>query len=109
MTEQTRSNQEEVTSAWSIISLIGGISNFVGFPFWGAVIALITGYIAKSEIEKGQGRVGGERLANAGLILGWVGIGLGLLTICLSVLIFLGLIGGIAICGPLSALINSIQ
>ena len=109
MTEQTHSNQEEVTSAWSIISLIGGISNFVGFPFWGAVIALITGYIAKSEIEKGQGRVGGEGLANAGLILGWVGIGLGLLTICLGVLMFLGVFGGIVLCGPLAALVNSVQ
>ncbi len=109
MTEQTHSNQEQVTSAWSIISLIGGISNFVGFPFWGAVIALITGYVAKAEIEKSHGRVGGERLANAGLILGWVGIGLGLLTICLGILMFLGIFGGIAICGPLSALINSVQ
>ncbi len=107
MTEQTNSSQEQITSAWSIISLIGGISNFVGFPFWGAVIALITGYIAKSEIEKSHGRVGGERLAKAGLILGWIGIGLGLLTICLAMLMFLGVIGGALICGPLSALINS--
>jgi len=73
------------------------------------VIALITGYVAKAEIEKSHGRVGGERLANAGLILGWVGIGLGLLTICLGILMFLGIFGGIAICGPLSALINSVQ
>jgi hypothetical protein len=107
MTEQTHSNQEQITSAWSIISLIGGISNFVGFPFWGALVALITGYVAKSEIEKSHGRVGGERLAKAGLILGWVGMGLGLLTICLAILMFLGMFGGIAFCGPLSELINS--
>lgn len=107
MTEQEYTNQEQVTSAWSIISLIGGISNFIGFPFWGALIALITGYIAKSEIEKSHGRVGGERLAKAGLVLGWVGMGLGLLVICLSTLMFLGLFGGIAFCGPLSALMNS--
>jgi len=109
MTEQTHSNQEQITSAWSIVSLIGGISNFVGFPFWGAVVALITGYIAKSEIEKSHGQVGGERLANAGLILGWVGIGLGVLTFCLAGLIILGVFSGIAICGPLSELINSVR
>jgi len=109
MTEQTHSNQEQITSAWSIISLIGGIANFVGFPFWGAVVALITGYIAKSEIEKSHGQIGGARLAKAGLILGWVGIGLGLLTVCLSILMILGLFGGIALCGPLGALINSVQ
>ncbi|HOZ37827.1 MAG TPA: DUF4190 domain-containing protein [Anaerolineaceae bacterium] len=109
MTEQTNSNQEQVTSAWSIISLIGGISNFVGFPFWGALVGLIAGYIAKSEIEKGHGRIGGERLAKAGLVLGWIGMGLGLLMICLSVLMVLGVLGGAVVCGPLSALINSAQ
>lgn len=107
MTEHKFTNQEQVTSAWSIISLISGIANFVGFPFWGAVVALITGYVAKSEIEKSHGRVGGERLARAGLILGWVGIGLGLLTFCLAILMFLGVFGGIAFCGPLSEIINS--
>jgi len=107
MTERNYSNQEQVTSAWSIISLISGIANFIGFPFWGAVAALVTGYAAKAEIQKSNGRVGGERLAKAGLILGWVGLGLGFLVICLSVLMFLGIFGGIAFCGPLSELINS--
>ena len=107
MTERNYSNQEQVTSAWSIISLISGIANFIGFPFWGAVAALVTGYAAKAEIQKSNGRVGGERLAKAGLILGWVGLGLGFLVICLSVLMFLGFCGGIAFCGPLSELINS--
>jgi len=107
MTEPKYTNIEQGPSAWSIVSLVSGIANFVGFPFWGALVALITGYIAKSEIEKSQGRLGGERLARAGLILGWVGMGLGFLVICLSVLMFLGIFGGIAFCGPLSELINS--
>ena len=107
MTEHKFTNQEQVTSAWSIISLISGIANFVGFPFWGALVALITGYVAKSEIEKSHGRVGGERRARAGLILGWGGIGLGLLTFCLAILMFLGVFVGIAFCGPLSEIINS--
>lgn len=106
MTEHIDSNQEQVTSPWSIISLISGIANFIGFPFWGAIIALITGYVAKSEIGKSHGRIGGEGLANAGLILGWIGIGLGVLTFCLGMLIFLGVFGSIAFCGPLSELIN---
>ena len=107
MTEPKYTNIEQGPSAWSIVSLVSGIANFVGFPFWGALVALITGYIAKSEIEKSQGRLGGERLARAGLVLGWVGLGLGFLVICLSVLMFLGFFGGIAFCGPLSELINS--
>jgi hypothetical protein len=109
MTEHIDSNQEQVTSPWSIVSLISGITNFIGFPFWGAIVALITGYVAKSEIRKNHGRVGGERLANAGLILGWIGIGLGVLTFCLGMLILLGVFGGVAFCGPLIELINSIR
>ncbi len=107
MSENINTNQEQVTSAWSIISLISGIANFVGFPFWGALVALITGYIGKSEIEKSHGRIGGDRLAKAGLVLGWIGIGLGLLAACLGVLMFLGVFGSIAFCGPLSDLINN--
>lgn len=109
MTEQISSDSDQTTSPWSIVSLVGGIANFVGFPFWGAVIALIAGYLAKSEIEKSQGRIGGERLAKAGLILGWVGIGLGALTVCLGILMFMGIIGSAALCGPLGHLFNSIR
>lgn len=102
-------NVEETTSIWAILSLISGIGNFVGLWFIGAIVAIITGYVAKNEIEKGNGRVGGKRLADAGLILGWVGIGLSILTFCLTILIAVGVIGGsIALCGPFSEMINQI-
>ena len=107
MTELNHSNQEPPTSPWSIISLIGGIANFVGFPFWGSVVALITGYIAQNEIQKGNGQIGGERLAKAGLILGWIGVGLSVLSFLMGMLVLLGVIGSFAFCGPLSQLINS--
>ena len=91
MTEQNHSNQEPPASPWAIISLIGGIANFVGFPFWGSVVALITGYIAQNEIQKGNGQIGG----------------LSVLTFLLGMLVLLGVIGSFAFCGPLSQLINS--
>ncbi len=100
---------EETTSVWAILSLISGIGNYVGLWFIGGIVALITGYIAKNEIEKSNGRVGGKGLANAGLILGWVGIGLSVLAFCLTILIVIGVIGGsIALCGPFSEWINHI-
>jgi hypothetical protein len=100
---------EETTSVWAILSLISGIANYVGLWFIGGIAAIITGYIAKNEIEKSNGRVGGIGLANAGLILGWVGIGLSVLVFCLTILIAVGVIGGsIALCGPFSDWINQI-
>ncbi len=102
-------NIEETTSIWAILSLISGIANYVGLWFIGAIVAIITGYVAKNEIEKSNGRVGGLGLAKAGLILGWVGIGLSVLTFCLTILIAVGVIGGsIALCGPFSDMIHQI-
>ena len=87
-------NEPKRTSVWAVVSLISGISNYLGLFFFGAVIALITGYVAKNEIRDNNGMLEGERLANAGVILGWVGLGLALLAVCLIVAIAVGLTGG---------------
>ena len=107
--QEHQKNLEETTSLWAIFSLISGIANYVGLWFIGAIVAVITGYFAKNEIKKSNGRVGGEGLANAGLILGWVGIAVSILMACLIILIAVGVIGGsIALCGPFSDMINQI-
>jgi hypothetical protein len=55
--------------------------------FWiGSVLALIFGYIAKSQIDRAGGRQSGRGLAIAGIVLGWVGIGLLVLTFALGAL-----------------------
>ena len=96
------------TSFWAILSLISGIANYIGLPFVGAMVAIVTGYIARGEIKKSPDKIEGERLANAGLVLGWVGIGLGLLTFCLIIFVVFGVIGGgIALSGPLSDFFNN--
>ena len=97
------------TSFWAILSLISGIANYIGLPFVGAMVAIVTGYIARGQIKKSPDKIEGERLANAGLVLGWVGIGLGLLTFCLIIgLIFAAIAGGVALTGPLSDFFNNI-
>ncbi len=108
--DQTNYQRTETsTSGWAIVSLIAGIGNYIGFPVIGAVIALISGYIGKSDIEKSHGRLDGENLAKAGIILGWVGIVLALLSLCLSILAIVGVIGGsIALCGPFGNWLQSV-
>ncbi len=55
--------------------------------FWvGSVLALIFGYIAKSQIDRAGGSQSGRGLAIAGIVLGWVGIGLLVLTLALGAL-----------------------
>jgi type IV pilus assembly protein PilA len=59
------------TSGKAIASLVCGI---VGFVFLGSIAAVILGHMALSEIRKSAGRLGGEGIAKAGLVLGYIGI-----------------------------------
>lgn len=75
------------TSTTAMISLIAGILGLTFFPFVGSVLALILGYMSKKEIEQSNGTLSGEGLATAGIVTGWIGVGLGC---CIA--IFVGLI-----------------
>lgn len=81
------------TSVAAIASLILSILGLIQvLPFIGSIGGLILGYAARNEIARGNGAVGGEGLAQAGVILGWIGIGLAIIGICLIALMFIGII-----------------
>ena len=63
----------ETTSGKAIASLVMGILVFIPFS---AVAAVILGHLALSEIRKSAGRLKGQGLATAGLILGYAEIAL---------------------------------
>jgi len=61
------------TNGFAVVSLSMGIIWY----FWiGSILALIFGYIAKRQIDALQGRQKGRGFAVAGIVLGWVGIGI---------------------------------
>ncbi len=66
------------TSNLATISLILGIVSFVFAPFIAAVAAIITGHMGRNEIRASGGRLSGEGMATAGLILGYLNIALSL-------------------------------
>lgn len=70
------------TSNMAIISLAAGVLGLTLVPFIGSIVAVITGPMARREIKEGKGSLEGDGLALAGLILGWVGIGLTAFAIC---------------------------
>ena len=43
------------------------------------IAGLIVGYVARSEIRQSQGQLGGAKLAQAAIIIGWIYTGLGIL------------------------------
>jgi hypothetical protein len=73
------------TSGSAIASLVLGIAGFVGFPLLGAVLAIILGRKAKREIAAQPG-LGGQGLAQAGEVLGWIGIGFAVLLVFMFVI-----------------------
>jgi hypothetical protein len=50
--------------------------------------------MARKEIRNSRGAMQGEGLAKAGIVLGWIGVGLAVMGICLVVLMWAGLFGG---------------
>jgi len=70
------------TSTMAIVSLVSGIASWLVLPLIGAVVAVITGHMARSEIRESGGRLTGDGLATAGLVLGYLQIGLAVLSVC---------------------------
>jgi hypothetical protein len=86
------------TNVWAIVSLISGILGWLGVFGLGGLAAVIAGHVAKSQIRTSAGRMAGDGLATAGLVLGYLNLALTVLAICLFVLVFAGVISGAAIC-----------
>jgi hypothetical protein len=63
-------------STLAIISLIAGIAGWFLLPIIAPIAAVITGHMAKSEIKKSNGMVTGNGMATAGLVLGYIQLGL---------------------------------
>ena len=80
------------TSSLAVVSLIFGILAWVpALPLVGALVAIICGHAARSEIARApSGAIEGGGMALAGLILGWIQVGLAVLIIGFLVLIAIG-------------------
>ena len=64
---------QQTTNGLAIASMVLGII----WIYWlGSILALVLGYIAKKQIDQSQGRQGGRSMAVAGIVLGWIGVGI---------------------------------
>jgi hypothetical protein len=77
----TTSTTQPRTNGLAIASLVLGIVWVYGI---GSILPLIFGYSAKSSIDRSGGRETGRGLAVAGIVLGWIGVGL----IVLGIIVF---------------------
>jgi Domain of unknown function (DUF4190) len=74
------------TNSLAIASLVLGIAQ-VFFWLVGAILALVFGYKARRQIDESGGREGGRGMAIAGIVLGWVGVGLAIAQIVFVVVV----------------------
>ncbi|KHK96844.1 hypothetical protein LK09_13370 [Microbacterium mangrovi] len=89
------------TNTLAVVSLIAGIASWVVLPFVAAVVAVITGHMSLGRIK--QSGESGRGMALAGVILGWVNIGLSILATVLVVVLVLGAFGIAASHGSLNS------
>jgi hypothetical protein len=84
------------TSGMAIASLVLGIGGLTVLPLLGSIVAIILGYMARRDIRQRPAEVSGDGLARAGIVLGWIAVGLAVM----GLLVF----GGITACGICGAL-----
>jgi hypothetical protein len=116
MTDDIRSLLEEqpkpktTISIFAILSLVAGIGTYVWFitmigdkPWLTlilgpviALIAILTGHMAKKRIRNSINIVKGKKLANTGLVLGYIYFLIGILLLVLSLVIGSGIISAIS-------------
>ncbi|MEV8357602.1 DUF4190 domain-containing protein [Microbacterium sp. NPDC076895] len=74
------------TNTLAIVSLVSSLVGVFVIPIIGQIVGIITGHMSLSQIK--QTREGGRGLGLAGVIIGWVSLGLWILGIIALVLFF---------------------
>ena len=75
------------TSSMAVVSLVLGIASYFLIPLLGAIAAIITGNLARKEIQQDPKNLSGEGMARWGMILGWVNIGISVIGMCFVIAI----------------------
>ena len=83
--QQQQPWQPQTTPGSATASLILGICSLVVCGIICGPLALVYGNKARNEIDASGGRLGGRGMATAGIVMGWIGIGLCVLWIIIFI------------------------
>lgn len=87
------------SSTLAIVSLVSAILGFTFAPVIGTIVALITGYMARGETRSIPPKASGDGMATAGIIMGWIQVGLFVIGICCLIAYFIFIVGIFAASG----------
>jgi hypothetical protein len=85
------------TSTLAMVSLVAGILGFTMLPIIGSIVAILTGYSARKETRAVPALVGGDGLATAGIIMGWIQVGLAVVGCCCFIAFFIIVMGTVGL------------
>jgi hypothetical protein len=91
---QIQPQPQTQTEDKAVISLILGILSFVGLSILAGIPAIILGRMSRSNIRASSGRLTGEGMATAGMVLGWISVGICVLVVLFILLMILYLMPG---------------
>lgn len=74
------------TSVLAVWSLILGILSLVCIGFIAGIPAVICGHLARAEIRRSSGSIGGSGMALAGLITGYIGTVMGIIVMIIAII-----------------------
>jgi dihydroorotate dehydrogenase len=84
------------TSTMAIVSVVAAILGFSAVPVIGTVVALVAGYAARKETRAVPPTASGDGMATAGIVMGWIQVGLGVLSVICFALYLLFFVGVLA-------------
>ena len=85
----------------ALVSIIVTVAGSMFLPLMGAIVGLILAYKALRDARADGGQASKEKLARTAVIVGWGGVAVGVLPLCLMVTAS-GAQMGIALCGDVS-------
>ena len=85
------------TSTMAIVSMVAGIVGFFMLPVIASIIAIITGNLARQETRANPPTASGDGMATAGIIMGWIQIGMAVIGICCVIGYFVVIVGVIGV------------
>ena len=92
---QNMNNNVLPTSTLAMVSLVAGILGFTMLPVVGGVVAILTGYAARKETRAVPPLMGGDGLATAGIVMGWIQAGLAVIGVCCFITYFVFILGAV--------------
>jgi hypothetical protein len=87
------------SSTLAIVSLVAGILGFTGLPIIASIVAIWAGYAARNETRSVPPKASGDGMATAGIVMGWIQIGLAVVRICCMIAYFVFIVGAVGFWG----------